>query len=552
MKKFIIPIVVTVIIVAGFWFPTINQAEAQSSQSIADQLNLLQNLMKQVLALQEQFRNLQSQNQSQSTVPATPATPTVPGTSPAIPATPAVPSTIATPSGFVVLDELPGDVTIPCFLPSNLDIGSKNNSVYFLQKVLNDSGYYPEGLITGYYGKLTRKAVNAFKSANANSDLNSLVKKYYPKECGEGGETSAPSITVLSPNGGEVWQIGKNYGIKWVSSGLQNNNKIYIDLVKPSETMSGGSFATIVARIATNITDTGIFSWTIPQNIPLASNYKILIENEGGEVLDKSDSYFKIVSSSTNPPVISGISGPQSLNVNQMGTWTVNASDSSGGNLSYSVIWGDEVLPQCSHFGCPASSTTSQQSATFTHTYSFAAAFNPTFTVTNSSGQSAKTSLSVNVGSTTTTNHNPVLGLIAVPTSIQVGQSVNFNFSATDADNDDLGWSLSWGDNTPIIGSTCSSSGNKQTGAGWTWNGNHTWNTAGTYNVKVSVSDCRGGTADTSFSVNVGSTVTKNSVSLNSANVTAITQSFSAPTNLQASLFNVLENFANILKQMQR
>ena len=44
-----------------------------------------------------------------------------------------------------------------------------------------------------------------------------------------------------------------------------------------------------------------------------------------------------------NKPVISGISGPQTLGVNQTGTWTVSASDKSGSNLSYSVRWGDET-----------------------------------------------------------------------------------------------------------------------------------------------------------------------------------------------------------------
>src|SRR3989344_6054154 len=41
-------------------------------------------------------------------------------------------------------------------------------------------------------------------------------------------------------------------------------------------------------------------------------------------------------------PVISGVSGPQSLKVNETGTWSVSAHDSSGGSLSYYVAWGDE------------------------------------------------------------------------------------------------------------------------------------------------------------------------------------------------------------------
>ena len=97
--------------------------------------------------------------------------------------------------------------------------------------------------------------------------------------------------------------------------------------------------------------------------------------------------------------VISGVSGPQSLNVDQTGTWTVTASDSSGGNLSYSVNWGDQPYIVYSNMSLTASM--SQQSATFTHSYTVAGTYNPIFTVTNTSGLSAQTSLSVNVGGVT-------------------------------------------------------------------------------------------------------------------------------------------------------
>ncbi|MFA6515437.1 MAG: peptidoglycan-binding domain-containing protein [Candidatus Paceibacterota bacterium] len=110
--------------------------------------------------------------------------------------------------------------------------------------------------------------------------------------------------------------------------------------------------------------------------------------------------------------VISGVSGPQTLNVNQQGTWTVTAYDKNGGNLSYSVNWGDEVSVM------PMSTSLkyfpSQQSATFTHSYSQAGIYKIVFTVKSentivcikapcpSNGGSAQTSLSVNVGNGTT------------------------------------------------------------------------------------------------------------------------------------------------------
>jgi len=91
--------------------------------------------------------------------------------------------------------------------------------------------------------------------------------------------------------------------------------------------------------------------------------------------------------------IISGVSGPQTLKVNQKGTWTVSAYSRGGGNLSYNVVWGDEeqgargvVLPM-------------QQSATFTHRYTQAGLYQPQFVVRDEKGsESASTSLIVNVG----------------------------------------------------------------------------------------------------------------------------------------------------------
>jgi hypothetical protein len=80
-------------------------------------------------------------------------------------------------------------------------------------------------------------------------------------------------------------------------------------------------------------------------------------------------------------PIISGVSGPQSLKVGEHGTWKVTAYDSNGGTLSYSVNWGDEVAL----LYATSNSTTkvAQQSATFTHVYNQAGIYNPTFVVTS-------------------------------------------------------------------------------------------------------------------------------------------------------------------------
>ncbi|MEI8174984.1 MAG: peptidoglycan-binding domain-containing protein, partial [bacterium] len=103
-----------------------------------------------------------------------------------------------------------------------------------------------------------------------------------------------------------------------------------------------------------------------------------------------------------SPVVISGVSGPQALYVNEQGTWTVTADDTYSNGLHYGVDWGDSPTPEKG----TAFSASVQQSATFTHIYSKPGIYNPTFLVTNSNRnqeQGASTSLSVSVRSKPTT-----------------------------------------------------------------------------------------------------------------------------------------------------
>lgn len=96
--------------------------------------------------------------------------------------------------------------------------------------------------------------------------------------------------------------------------------------------------------------------------------------------------------------VITGVSGPQTLKINQEGTWKVSAYDRDGGDLTYGVIWGDERPVAYPLTDGVSVARAMQQSATFTHKYSQAGTYTPRFTVTNDAGQTAETSLSVQVG----------------------------------------------------------------------------------------------------------------------------------------------------------
>ena len=97
------------------------------------------------------------------------------------------------------------------------------------------------------------------------------------------------------------------------------------------------------------------------------------------------------------PPVISGVDSPTVLNVNETGSWAVRASDPENGNLSYSVVWGDEQEIMASKSLGASLGTEFVQTATFTHSYAEAGTYTPTFTVQDNAGQTAQTSVTVRV-----------------------------------------------------------------------------------------------------------------------------------------------------------
>ncbi|OHA21804.1 MAG: hypothetical protein A2849_02635 [Candidatus Taylorbacteria bacterium RIFCSPHIGHO2_01_FULL_51_15] len=90
----------------------------------------------------------------------------------------------------------------------------------------------------------------------------------------------------------------------------------------------------------------------------------------------------------------------------------------------------------------------------------------------------------------TTTNRPPeIVTSVTNTESITKKKIVNFSWTAKDADNDDLAWSVDWGDGTALAPTprVCN-----QTGAGWNFSASHAWSEVGTYKVVVTVSDCKG------------------------------------------------------------
>jgi len=75
-------------------------------------------------------------------------------------------------------------------------------------------------------------------------------------------------ISVLSPNGGENWQVGSTHPITWTSTGLEG--EVHITLVQ-----ANGVQPLVIAQ---NVPiDSGVFNWTIPATFPVGTGYKVHI-----------------------------------------------------------------------------------------------------------------------------------------------------------------------------------------------------------------------------------------------------------------------------------
>lgn len=119
--------------------------------------------------------------------------------------------------------------------------------------------------------------------------------------------TANPSITIISPNGGEVWKMSEQKSVKWTSSGLSNNAEIgirlrsesdFFDFCDPIDGKVSAKQGTFIITPATTICVGKTSSLPEDRFKLSAGRYKIEIgvTNYGGGkgIVDTSDNYFTI------------------------------------------------------------------------------------------------------------------------------------------------------------------------------------------------------------------------------------------------------------------
>ncbi len=309
---------------------------------------------------------------------------------------------------------------------NDLSVGVSNPEVALLQTWLISNGYDIPAISSGaaskgYFGMQTKAAVMRMQAANGIPNTGYVG----PLTRGRLNGNSPQSFSVVSPNGGEQLVKNTTYSINWTGSpGILHQSGTLMLVPRPPaclEPVNGGPRCMIAVRAPYYINginlDARSYSWRVGDHIvptdsgpdsPISDGeYKIQICSNDSSICDTSDNYFSIVTSNTTnkSPVINGIQAPTTLKVNELGTWRVNALDPQNGTLTYYVNWGDIVAPV---FSCPqgyvcqpsAALSVTQQGSTFSHTYSQPGTYNVNFTVTNSAGLTANSSITVTVTGT--------------------------------------------------------------------------------------------------------------------------------------------------------
>jgi len=106
------------------------------------------------------------------------------------------------------------------------------------------------------------------------------------------GASTQPSITVISPNGGEIWKKGETHYIEFSSINLATNDKVNIWLGSDD---GGGVLALITENF---LASNGRISWTVPTSnvdINQRSHFRVCISSLSNQnIRDCSDNYFTI------------------------------------------------------------------------------------------------------------------------------------------------------------------------------------------------------------------------------------------------------------------
>lgn len=134
--------------------------------------------------------------------------------------------------------------------------------------------------------------------------------------------TTPPTITLLSPDGGESFAVNSSQNITWNASGGAGPLTISIDL----STDGGASFSPVTSGLS----NTGSFAWTVPNLPTTQARIRVTASDGQTQASDTSNGNFTIAASS--PLVVTVISpnGGETMPAGTLRTITWAASGGTG------------------------------------------------------------------------------------------------------------------------------------------------------------------------------------------------------------------------------
>ena len=231
---------------------------------------------------------------------------------------------------------------------------------------------------------------------------------YYSKNIKPTGPTSYKNEAIVNAYNvladESLWRnkyVSTNIPVEW---NVPSKN-IVIKKIQENSFSCGEKQANFVNYTSYNAGSNYVGGWNSVSVIDCGTYYFVYENGDAGPKLygpfDLNISTGK--TTTKNPPVTNNqapilkVNGPQELNLNQLGTWTVNAyspnDKGEGSTLTYSEKWGD-------------SNTIYTQYPPFTHAYSQFGTYTLVFTAKDSTGAQTITSTSVRVMNTTSPGLN--------------------------------------------------------------------------------------------------------------------------------------------------
>lgn len=167
---------------------------------------------------------------------------------------------------------------------------------YFAQGISASQGYY--NFTTGP-SPVTGTHILVIEGLDGNNNLLTSDRTTYTMA----SSTSAPMVTILSPNGGEQWQQGQTYQVLWQR--MNFNDEVAINLIDYTPgsryEMQYGITNGMNMRTVPGQTS---FPWTIPSSIPAGDYYKAVVGM--GSVNSFSSNYFTVTSAPATTPAPTG------------------------------------------------------------------------------------------------------------------------------------------------------------------------------------------------------------------------------------------------------